>query len=133
MLVSVFELATFDTDLLQLMMPLKARARSLANYRARRDRRLAFDILVGSNLSKDELQAQVDSNSVTVEVIERAAAPATSASTSTSDTGADARSAGGAEAKSADKAGISPNLQKHPKHRALLPKLSELIFVAWIT
>ena len=79
MLVSVFELATFDTGLAAVDDAVKGKGEVISKLPSSKETDegcLAFDILVGSNLSKDELQAQVDSNAVTVEVIEHAAAPA---------------------------------------------------------
>ena len=79
MLVSVFELATFDTGLAAVDDAVKGKGEVISKLPSSKETDegcLAFDILVGSNLSKDELQAQVDSNAVTVEVIARAAAPA---------------------------------------------------------
>ena len=75
MLVSVFELATFDTGLAAVDDAVKGKGEVISKLPSSKETDegcLAFDILVGSNLSKDELQAQVDSNAVTVEVIERA-------------------------------------------------------------
>ena len=120
MLVSVFELATFDTGLAAVDDAVKGKGEVISKLPSSKETDegcLAFDILVGSNLSKDELQAQVDSNSVTVEVIERAAAPAAPPPPPPPPTPAPtpAAPAKAAEAKSADKAGDKPEPPKAPQ------------------
>ena len=79
MLVSVFELATFDTGLSAVDDAIKGKGEVISKLPSSKETDegcLAFDILVGSNLSQEELQGQVDSDAVTVEVIGRTAAPA---------------------------------------------------------
>ena len=78
MLVSVFELATFDTGLSAVDDAIKGKGEVISKLPSSKETDegcLAFDILVGSNLSQEELQGQVDSNAVTVETISRSAAP----------------------------------------------------------
>jgi len=78
MLVSVFELATFDTGLSAVDDAIKGKGEVISKLPSSKETDegcLAFDILVGSNLSQEELQGQVDSDAVTVEVIGRTAAP----------------------------------------------------------
>lgn len=78
MLVSVFELATFDTGLSAVDDAIKGKGEVISKLPSSKETDegcLAFDILVGSNLSQEELQGQVDSDAVTVEVIGRTSAP----------------------------------------------------------
>lgn len=117
MLVSVFELATFDTGLAAVDDAVKGKGEVISKLPSSKETDegcLAFDILVGSNLSKDELQAQVDSNAVTVEVIARAAAPAAPPPPPPTPEPAHAP-AKAAEAQPTDKAADKPEPAKAPQ------------------
>ena len=117
MLVSVFELATFDTGLAAVDDAVKGKGEVISKLPSSKETDegcLAFDILVGSNLSKDELQAQVDRNAVTVEVIARAAAPAAPPPPPPTPEPAPAP-AKAAEAQPTDKAADKPEPAKAPQ------------------